>query len=593
MNLERRNFQVSLIKAIPFAFILFFFYLHDFLKWYSIIVSYPWVVMLVFALSISIFGAVARRKLISTYADLSKGNWPLGIAFLLAGFGFYSYGTISTTQYLAWAQFESILFFVLSYISLSYDWRIVRSTSLLYLIVGLGFPSPFLLASVGSEYTFYLSTLAMIVLFLVYAERNFRLIIAPLIAYALAFSFFYIPNGQGNVILYLIPLCFAVYAVPQVRKKLSNGRATGFECRHLWPVSDGSGFCYSCGKKYLGSSQTPRLGLAGLVLIFVILLLLSIPLVEVPVLQLYKGSTPYYNVYSYQGVSGVALPTAPPGWLTNTSSILNLTGDLYSSKNIYVPVSNPNTSNYTVYYELSQGSQTNMSNSWGNLFGWNRAQTPLGLGGLSGNLIIFTPQNTSSPADTLIVYSGHERVTFLQPFGEKTVTMQMSFTRNFSSSVDVQSAATAFVSDLQNYWVGSISNLNQASTWSAFLFSMYSLYLSINSIVAILVSSSLVAFVSYKALQGDSKADSFLEIASGLDETKWQALSSLMSTSSTRPMTELDIERLLTKKMGLKTEDVRKLVLDFEHEGLLQKVILEMRHEVLLGWRMSIKFGFI
>lgn len=592
MNLERRNSQVNLIKALPFALILAFFYLHDFYRWYSVIVSYPWDVMFVFALSISIFGAVARRRLIANYADLSVGNWYLGVIFLLAGLGLYLYGTVSPAPYLAWAQFESILFFVLSYISLSYDWRIVRSTSLLFLIVGLAFPSPFLLDAIGTQSTFYVSTLAMIVFFLFYAERNFRLNIAPLIAYVVTFSYFSIPSGQ-DYFLALIPLSFVVYAHPALRRNLSNGHGADSNCPHLWPVSDGSGFCYSCGKKYLGSSRVPRLGLPGLVLIFLMLFLLSFPLVQIPVLQFYSNPVPYYNVYDYRGVSETMLPSAPQGWLTNSTTTLNLSGDLYASKSVYVPATNPNTANYTLYYELAQGSQTNMTNSWGNLFGWNRAQTLMGLGGLSGALLIFTPKNASSAMDTLIVYTGSERVTFLQPFGQRVVTMQMSFTRNFSSSVDVGSAATSFVSDLHTYWQGTIFSLNQASTWSGFLFSMYSLFLSIYSIIAIIATSSLVAFVSYKAMLSDSKTDHFLEIASDLDEARWKALSSLMSSSLSRPMTELDIEEILSRKTAFKSGDVLKLVQDFEHEGLLQKVILEKKHEVLLGWRTSIKLGFV
>lgn len=593
MNLERRDLQIGVIKTLPFALILAIFYLHDFFKWYSSLLSYPWAAMFVFALSISIFGAVARRRLIVNYADLSVANWYLGIVFLLLGAGFYIYGTISSEPYLVWAQFESALFFVLSYISMSYDWRIVRSTALLFIIVGLAFPSPFLLTAIGIQSTFFGSTLAMTILFLIFAERDFRLNIAPLLAYSLVFLYFFVTIGKEPLLMYLIPFCFALYAHPTLRRTSSVVETSNFKCRHLWPIADGSGFCSSCGSKYVGSTKPPRLGIAGLVLIFIILFLLSFPLVEIPVLQLYKGSTPQYNIYNYQGVSGVTLPATPQGWLTNSTTLLSLSGDLYASKNVYVPVSNPSTSNYTLYYELSPGSQANLTNAWGNVPSWNRVATPMGLIGLSGFLIIYTPTNASSTATTLIVYSGNERVAFLQPFGERTLTMQLSFTRNFSSSINVNNAVTIFVSDIQAMWQGQISNLNSASSWSSFIFSTYSLFLSTYTIIAIIASASLILFASYRAMQSDFKTDRYLEIASGLDEMKWLALSSVMSLASSHPITELELENILSKRMALMPEEVRNLLGDLEQGGLLQRVIWERGHDVMFGWRTSIKFGLI
>ena len=505
-----------MIKAVPFVVISAIFFLHLVSQWYSILFSFPWIGISIFAFTLSIFGAVARKNLINNYADLSVGSWALGSLFLLAGLGLYIYGTLSGPPYVAWAQFESAIFFILSFISFCYDWRIVRATALLFLVVGLAFPSPWLSSALGAHSSYYATALGMLIVFLIFARRDLRLMIGPFIASTFVFAYSLFHGTFGSIAPYVVPLCFIVYAVPALRKQRGR-REIGAACKEHVPELGGFGFCSVCGKKYAASAKLPRLGLGGLVIIFLVLALLSLPLIEIPVLQLQSGSAPQYGLYSRNGVSTVDLPITPQGWLTNSSSALSLSGDLYATKNVYVPVSNPDRSNYTLYYELSQASQTNMSNAWRDVFGWNRAVTILNLGGLHGSLIVYSPTNITSGNDTLNVYSGSERLTFLHLFGANLVTMQMSFTRNFSSSVSSRQAATIFVSDLQTYWGGWISDLCPASSWCRFLFSMYYLFLSIFTVVAIIASSSLIIFASYRAMQSDSKTDDFLDTASDLD----------------------------------------------------------------------------
>lgn len=592
--MAKSNWQVNLIKAVPFACITLIFYLHDFSQWYSALFSQPWLSIPIFAITISIFGAIAKGKLISAYSDLAVGSWILGTIFILAGLGLYIYGTVSTTPYFAWAQFESALFFILSFISLSYDWRLVRTTGFLFLITALAYPVPYISNIIGMEKLFYATAVAMLIIFLVFAASDLKLIVGPFLASAFVFGYALLPSTAGNVLPFVLPLCFIVYALPALRRRRTKERENHIVYQDHVAEAGGLGFCSLCGKKYEPSAHLPKLGLAGLVVIFLVLALLSFPLVEIPVLQLHGGSVPQYNVYKHDGVSVADLPLTPQGWLTNSSSALSLSGDLYALKNVYVPATNPNTSNYTLYFELSQGFQSNMSSAWGNKLGWNRAQTHLDLGGLGGFLIIYTPQNASAGNPILIVYSGSERLTFLQPFGEKTVTMQLSFTRNFSSTVDVQAAANSVVSDIKSNWQGWLLELNPASSWSGFLFSMYSIFLSIFTILAIIVSSSLIVYLSYRAIQGDSKTDHFLEIASELDENEWNALSTLIASSSSLPKTELELSELIDKRLYARPNGAAiKLVRDLEKSGLLTKVTYEARNEVLQGWRMSIKFGFI
>ncbi|MGI0086040.1 MAG: hypothetical protein ACREBQ_13255, partial [Nitrososphaerales archaeon] len=259
----------------------------------------------------------------------------------------------------------------------------------------------------------------------------------------------------------------------------------------------------------------------------IVLVLILLPLAQVPILQLSSGSTPQYNLYTSGGATGNTLPETPEGWLVNSSIPLNLRGDLYSVKNVYVPVSNPERSNYTLYYELAQGLRTNMSNTWGNLVGWNRTVTTLYFAGLGGSLVIYTSRNT-----TFIVYSGTERLTFLQPFRGQNLATQLSFTRNFSSSVSLALAASTFVTDLQTYWLSSFPAVNSASGWSAFFFSIYSLFLSLYALLAVLASSGVFVFIVFRAMQTDSKTDRFLTLASELEETKWLTLSSLIESSA-------------------------------------------------------------
>ena len=95
-------------------------------------------------------------------------------------------------------------------------------------------------------------------------------------------------------------------------------------------------------------------------------------------------------------------------------------------------------------------------------------------------------------------------------------------------------------------------------------------------------------------MQSDSKTDDFLDTASDLDEVKWFALSSLMAADpSSRPLTESEIADLLMKKSIARAEEVSELVEDLKQVGLLKRVVWEKRHEVLLGWRTSIPFGFV
>ncbi|MGI0085861.1 MAG: hypothetical protein ACREBQ_12340, partial [Nitrososphaerales archaeon] len=335
---------VSLMKALPFAAILVFAYFHDFPQWYFTLFAYPWFGTFVFALALSVFGFFSRSKVIDAYVELSNSNWPSGVLAFLTSIGLYIYGSYSSGSYAEWLQFESFLLLIVSYVLLSYDWRIVRLTVPLFLILGLVFPSPLLLDLIGIRFLVIATGFAMILLILLFERSNFRFMFGPIIAAAVVFVYFILPPTLGAALPYTIPLYFLVYAYGNLRKE-PVASSLGLRCEKHRPSGDGFGFCALCGRKYSASDRLPRSGVAGLALIVLVLILL--PLAQVPILQLSSASTPQYSVYTSGGATGNSLPQTPEGWLVNSSIPLNLRGDLYSVKNVYVPVSNPDRSNYT------------------------------------------------------------------------------------------------------------------------------------------------------------------------------------------------------------------------------------------------------
>jgi hypothetical protein len=575
---------VSLLKGPPFVGVLAFFYFHDFLGWYTSIFVFPWIGVFILGVTLSIFGAVSIGRAIEAYAEVSKGSWAAGLITLFGAIGLYIFGSYSMGTFGYWLQYESLLVLVASYILLSYDWRILRATALLFIIAALAFPSPFFLNLFGTEYIFYGTIGAMVVLFIA-SERSYaRAIAGSFVAAGVVIAYYLIPQSISSVVPYVIPLCFLVYAYGALRSNPNS--KIGPACSQHRPSGVDSGFCSLCGRRFRASSRSPKSGLIGLAIVILVLILL--PTIQIPLMQLSSETTPQYNVYNYRQINVNNLPETPQGWTLNSSNTLNLTEDLFALKNVYSPSQNTLGGNYTLYFELSRASKTNLSSTWSrNVFGWNKTVTPLNFGGLGGTLVIYTSNTT-----TFIVYFGNMRLTFTEPFSQQVLTLQFSLLRNFSSSVSVPVAASTFVSDL-NPWQTELSPLNTGSAWSAFFFSLYSLFNSIFSLLAIIGSSGVVVYIAFRAMQSDSEADRFMTISSELDQAKWLTLSSLIE-SPYRPRAALDIQKLLLeKKENLDTDEIVNVVKDLENVGLLKKVLWERGSEVFQGWITAVRFGVV
>jgi hypothetical protein len=514
---------------------------------------------------------------VGAYLEMSEGNTILGIVFVSAAIGFYIYG--SWYGIASWFHFESLLLLAVGYGFFSLDARFMRLTAPLLAMFAFLLPLPAIdgLAKLP-EFPLYVPVF-FVGLFAIYVWRSPKSVILPALVAGVGALYWLFPAYWP---LAFAPLfCLALLVPKQIRiyEQLPGGGPRPCAL-HGEPGTLARGFCSMCGKK----SATIRRGHLGVVGLAVVLLTLyALAVTQIPVLSLSAAGVPTSNAYSPTGVTSASIPPTPAGWLVNSSTRLTPKGDAYAVERVYVPSYRPETENYTLYFELSQG-VTPITNSWRAMPGWNQSSSVSSvLSPMQGRLITYV-----SPQAVLLVFVGTDQLYFSNGTTFEPLFVGVSVTREFHGTT-VANATSEFNNDLQALFLPALNSEAYSSTWTGYFFRVGQTATAVEGLLAIMSSTGLIFWGAYRVENSDSRLDGFVTAASGLDDEDYSLLVSQREAGRSKRTGNEIADMAGTgqeNKEGLRR--IYRSLQILERRGLMKRVLVETGPDLTLEWKVTV-----
>jgi hypothetical protein len=606
--LARYGIIASVIKGFTFIPLAALLYYQDFGNWINYLSSSRADAFFLAAVSVLGFGLLIKRESIWTFAVLPQSRISLYLGCGALGASILTYLGGSYFFLRSVLHFESFLIFLAGYILLRYNLRLLQVILPVIAMIGFSFSAIEILESATRSGVglFSLDVLTfLLVLFLcgffVFYCKNGSLFssILPSIVFLLSFLYVIAPIPKIFVIIVLAP-----FALLGLNKRFFQGaifpssgtlkQSRICSQKHLGKVdSDRDGFCFACGRKLDSLGATPNSSFFGLVLIVTVVV--GLLAIQAPLL-LVSGGMPYSASYGYSGVKTAVIPAIPYGWLLNTSIVQSLPGDYYSVEQVYVPSFHPERSNYTVYYELSQGERAYISSSWGQIAGWSKtSESPpqgLDMGPFTGSLITYESSN-----ETMLVLAGTTKMYFLvKGVGFLDLTVGFSLVRLFRTA-NASAVTPVFVNDAKSFFLPQFNVQIYYSSWTEFF---YKASLAVGAL-GYYLASALVIFatvlMTYRLKLLDYEYEQKLDEVYSLNEQDW-ILFSKLAAAPREDRTGFEIAELLSpcfkensneNNMGHDTlERTLNFLLRVEKMGLVKKVFCEADFTPLLVWRLAI-----
>lgn len=275
-----------------------------------------------------------------------------------------------------------------------------------------------------------------------------------------------------------------------------------------------------CGAKAAAAIRRENLGFWGLLAVLLVgalLLFASVPVLAV------RGGVTYDAHYGSQGFSGTVTPRTPDGWQVNSTTYYHYNAsEVYSLKQVVVPVFHPEVKNYTLYYKVSSG-EPNVGAPSGEVPGWGRLWNNYSqFGDFQGHMTAYGGINK-----TMIAYSGKTSMTFLTAAGFQDYNVGVGFVREFKNT-NVTADAAQFQADIGSLWLGGFTNDRFYSTWTTFLLEIYLGGTYLIPLLAMAVSVFGMGWLAYRIRLSDQRLDGFCSEVSTLAEDRWSLVSRLI-----------------------------------------------------------------
>lgn len=577
MNLS--NYTAVIMKGLTFVPLMLVAYYSAIPTWINYFQSNHVLITLVSGFSLFALGFWVKRRIIGTYAVMSKSNLVLGL-FVLAAASILYFITDLFLKSPA-LTYESLLLFSAGYILARSDWRLIRLLWPLFAILVVVPFSPLIAVVMGSVVSSLVVPLVMFMFFDLYiissvdgTNENLRLLVLPAFIVAFGALYAWLAPGTLSFLILFIPGSLIILWIPKIGSLLQVSPVKPRRCEfHRDPTGDG--FCISCGHRFSSPKNTVPSGMLGLLLTITILaMLLS---VQVPLLG-FNGSSVTDNMYSYMGTSSTVIPPTPTGWLINSTVPLSEPGDVYAAKLVYVPISQPETKNYTLYFELSPTTPYLIQGGWGDIQGWNRTQQPLVLGDFIGNMISYTSSN-----GFIFIFEGQTQWRFANGLNFEDLSVGVSFERNFTSGINDSTASSQLIQDIDSLFVPLFNTLAYHSSWDDFLYRASLTLDGLSGLVLIALSAGGILTGMYFMKGSDEKLSGFQTRSSELDDGDWSLVSILLKNGSlTTPEIESNLTICDSPKKNLEER------LDFlKKTRMIQLKFIERKSEILLGWNAT------
>jgi hypothetical protein len=561
---------------VPIAILAFF---HDVPGWVSTLNSAHAFGFLGAAVALFVLGLWLKRGIVGASLEMSEGSTILGIVFLTAAIGFYIYG--SWYGLASWFHFESLLLLAVGYGLLCLDTRFMRLTAPLLAMFAFLLPFPLVHGLPRPpEFPLYVP-IVFVALFAVYLRTSPKSMLLPALVAGAGALYWLFP---AYWLLACAPLlCLALLAPKRLRihEQLPGGGPRPCAL-HGEPGTLALGFCSMCGRKS-ATERRAHLGVVGLAI--VLLTIYALAVTQIPALSLNAG-VPTNNLYSPRGVTSAPIPPTPAGWLVNSSTRLVEKGDAYAVKQVYVPSYHPETENYTLYYELSPG-VTPITNSWTAMPGWNQssAVSPA-LPPMQGRIITYVSH--VSPHPILLVFVGSSQLYFSNGTTFEPLFVGVSVTREFQGTT-VANATSEFTNDLQALFLPTLNSETYASSWTNYFFRVSQTATAVEGLLALVSSTGLIFWGTYRVELSDTKLDGFVTAASGVDDEDYSLLAGQMAAgrayrTGNRIADMAGVGQ--DNKQGLRR--IYHSLQNLERSGLIKRTLVETGPDLTLEWKTAV-----
>ncbi|MDA4126852.1 MAG: hypothetical protein OK452_06595 [Thaumarchaeota archaeon] len=567
--------SIKMLTFVPFALALFFYDIPGF----TIISTNTYLPLFTLSLTLFAFGILLKARVMRTMFELSKGSFAWGAFLLGCSVMTYVYGSFTSTP--TWYHYESLFFLIVSYTAFRIGTKVLRAIAPLLVIVAVSFApfgvEPLQSSSLVVASLFYL----YIASYLAYTGLRLKPMLLPVVFVEVGLVVWYLsqrfPASSSPYLSALVPVPILVLMIPRVRGFLflhAVGSTSRCKLHALLP----DGFCSLCGNRISSPSTRENFGPWGLVALGAVTFLLLSS--SVPALALIGGS-PYDATYSARGYSATPTLPTPAGWQVNsTTSYNNTGGNVFAEKKVYVPLVHPESKNYTLYYEVSNGIPVSSGPSGGELPGWNRtSNNEIQLGPLKGYLTVYT-----ASGQTMLSFQGKTGMRFLSGSAFEQYYVGMGFVRIFKNT-GLAPDTSQFLGDIREFWLPALNIDSYYSDWTGFLSVSYQNLVLLSPILILASSIGVIFWVATLPVRRDNRLDKILTLSSALPNREWVNITSLAIREG-HSGTPLEF---LRDESGSFLGDPLQVIESFsklEKMGLARRRLVEAGPDIISVWKL-------
>ena len=559
------------LTLVPFLLLLYFF---DIPQAVAELTNPATSSIFVSAVILAILWTGLRRHSLSASLGISRGSFFGGAILLSLAVAVYVYG--SYTGVSAWLHYESMLLFASGYVAMRVGMRLLRSLSPAICMAGLGFIPPHVIPEAAQVPVAAVVGAVLLLPFLVVMRVWAGTSIPAAVALLGVFSVLVpvVSVGQTAVAtVFAVPAPLVALAVARDGQRWFTGKTQVYVCgAHL---EDSSGFCRVCGKwvsRGVDKDKFEGWGLLAVGFVTALVLFSSVPVLA------YQGGSLVDGSYTTRGFTSVQIPGVPAGWQVNSSTTYTaVPGQLYGVRRVYVPLLNPASERYTLYYVVA-GTSIVSAAPQGDIKGWSTVlNQPMQLGPLEGYFTSY-----QQPGKVMLVYQGHASVEVLIKQSFATYTVTVGYVREFNDT-GVSADTAAFLSDLNATWLPLLNRDFFSSSWSAFLGYAPPILTTLVPFTEAVVSLSAIGWVAYLASKRDEGLARLASASGRADGDSYDVLRRLYDSPG-HLSTEHDLE---SGALGPGTPLRLNATLDrLEESGMIERAVAD-RNGVPIGvWKV-------
>ncbi|MEM3638074.1 MAG: hypothetical protein QXX17_00445 [Conexivisphaerales archaeon] len=554
--------SISMLSFLPLAVLLFY---NEVPVWASELSNIKFGTVFTAGLTVSLFLIWINRLGIRNYVQLGRRSIAIPTVIFAAGLALYVLGNYSAYKDIL--LYESLVLLIAGYIGYRYDIGVYYFIAIPFAILA-SLPLGWIFLTAYSPLFLYLLLASVIGLSIVSARHSPRAMVAVSLVLVLCLVLTRYSFGIYQILLIPLPALLALLTHRKAHPNLISEK----DCEEHLP--DNAGFCLYCGSRCserYRSNTTNSFAISCWLIVIILLMLVQFSTLTVT----NNGTT--INMFSLQGVAKTPLPSSSATWLLNSTQPLTVKGDIYASKQVYVPSTTPERINYTLYFEVAR-LPPNITMSWHDIPGYNFSSSLFDVSGLQGHIISYQARSNLT-----LVFGGYRTFTFLVNRSFQNLYIGFSIVGMFSSSNTTQSRER-FEADVVSMLLPMTNTIETAASSTYFLSQLYVSFAEISTLTAGILSVSGIFLYVLFFVHRHNKLLKLRQTVFRMDEEGWTLANIVFRTKG--KFTVNDLVR------NLRTDSNKLTFVSFlqamKREGFVKQVAIREKNTLRLLWKVVV-----